>query len=188
MKNKNDLSNYMLATAFIVVGVLLALDWLGINLFGLKGSWFAVLLLLCALALGFAQIKTGGKKYVFTPVFFSIIGAMLLIISATDLTIASLWPMIPLSLSLGLLLASLIRDHVKILTEIGFVASILSVAFLVGTLFSLWNIVFPTVLVLGGVVIILRTAFKKEVKQYEIPSVSIIERAEEKKKEGEKAE
>lgn len=185
MKNKNNLSIYMLASVFIVVGVLLALDWLGINLFGLKGSWFAFLLLLCSLALAIGQLIMKSKKYIFSPTFLGIMGGMLFIISATDLGISTLWPMIPLSVSLGLLLASLLRDKVKILTELGFIGTILSVAFLIGGLFSLWHIVFPLVLVLGGIVIIFRTALKKKEEKYEIPSISIEERVEEKLKERE---
>lgn len=182
MKNKNDLSVYMLAGTFIVVGILLALDWLGINLFGLKGSWIALLLILCSISLFVGQIVIKSKKYIFTPTLFAIIGSMLFIISATNLTITVLWPMIPLGLSLGILLASLFRDKVKILTELGFIGTILSVAFLIGGLFSLWHIVFPIVLVLGGVVIIFRTALKKGKEEYEIPSISIAQRVEEKLK------
>ena len=176
---KGNLNNYMLAVAFIVVGVMLALDWLDVDLFGLHGSWVAILLLLVSLLLTTSQIIQRSTRHIFTPTLCGVIGLMLLLISVTDLAIDRLWPMIPLGLSLGVLLASLIRDKVKLLTELGFVGLVLSLAFLVGTLFSLWNIVFPVVLILGGVVIILRTALKKENDNYEIPSVSIKEREEE---------
>lgn len=179
MKRKNNLSNYMLAIAFIIVGVMLALDWLDIDLFGLRGSWLAILLLLSSLGLGFGQIIQRKKRYIFMPVFCGIIGLMLLLISVTDLEISDLWPMLPLALSLGFLIASVLRDHVKLLTEIGFFGAILSVAFLIGSLFSLWNIVFPIVLVLGGVVIILRSALAKNEDEYVVPSISIADRAEE---------
>lgn len=188
MKKNDKLSNYMLAMAFIIVGIMLALDWLNINLFGLKGSWVALLLLLSSAALGIGQIVQKRKRYIFTPILFGIIGLMLLLISVTELTIAELWPMISLAFSLALLLSSILRDHVKLMTEIGFFGAILSIAFLVGTLFGLWNIVFPIVLVLGGVVIILRTALNKKEDTYEIPSVSIYDRAEETKNKIQKEE
>ena len=178
MKSKN-LNKYMIAISFIVVGVMLALDWLDIDLFGLHGSWVATLLLLVCVTLVIGQTIQRKFTHIFTPTICGIIGAMILLIAVTDLTIGVLWPMIPLAISLATLLSSLFRDHVKLFTEIGFVGVVLSVAFLVGTVFSLWNIVFPIVLVLGGIVIILRTALKKEEDKYESPSVSIKDREEE---------
>ncbi len=178
MKKKGNLSNYLIAVAFIIMGILLALDWLDIDLFGLKGSWFAFLLILVALSLMIGGIVQKSKTHISTPSVCGIIGAMLLLISATELTIGMLWPMIPLSVSVALVLSSLIRDHVRLLIEIGFVGIILSGAFLVGTIFGLWNIVFPVVLVLGGVVIIVRTALTKKEIEYVIPTVSIEERKE----------
>lgn len=176
---KSNLNNYMIAVAFIMIGTMLTLDWLDIDLFGLKGSWVALLLLLVALLLTISQIVQRNTKHIFIPTLCAVIGLMLLLISVTELTIGILWPMIPLGLSLATLLSSLIRDHVKLFTELGFVGLIFSLAFLIGTLFSLWNIVFPVVLILCGVVIILRTALKKEEDNYEIPSVSIKDREEE---------
>ena len=176
---KSNLNNYMLAFAFILIGVMLALDWLDIDLFGLHGSWVALLLLLVAFLLTVSQIIQRTVKHIFIPTLCAVIGLMLLLISVTDLSIGILWPMIPLALSLATLLASLLRDHVKLFTELGFIGLVLSLAFLVGTLFSLWNIVFPVVLILSGVVIILRTSLKKEEDNYEIPSVSIKDREEE---------
>lgn len=177
MKNKN-LNKYMIAVAFILVGVMLALDWLDIDLFGLRGSWVATLLSLVCVALILSQLIQKKITHVFTPTICGVIGAMLFLISATELNIDILWPMIPLAVSLATLLSSLLRDHVKLFTEIGFVGVVLSLACLIGSVFNLWHIVFPIILVLGGIVIILRAALTKEEEKYEIPSLSIHERAE----------
>ena len=177
MKSKN-LNKYMIAVVFMLVGVMLALDWLNIDLFGLHGSWVATLLSLLCVALIVSQCIQRKIAHVFTPTICGIIGAMLFLISASELKIDTLWPMIPLAVSLAILLSSLLRDHVKLFTEIGFVGVVLSIACLIGSVFSLWHIVFPIVLVLGGIVIILRSALTKEEEKYEIPSLSFYERAE----------
>lgn len=185
MDKKDKISLYLLATAFLLVGVMLSLDLLEVAVWGIRGCWVGILLVLVAIALFVGGIIAKSKEFIALPIVCLVVGALLILIAQTTLTIANLWPMIPLSITLGILVASLLRARKRVWLELGIWGTLICITCLVGSLFSLWIIVFPLMLVLTGVVIIMRTAFTKTQPKYEIPSVSIVERAEKLKKEKE---
>ncbi len=176
MKKQDKISLYLLAVAFLFVGVMLGLDLFEIAVFGLRGCWVGILLVLIALAFMVGGIIARSREFIFTPIVCAVIGIMLLLISFTNKGIGDLWPMIPLAIFLALGISSMLRSRYKIFIETGIWGTAISVACLVGTLFSLWTIVFPTLLVLVGAIIMVRVAIHKS-DEYEIPSISLEERA-----------
>ena len=153
MKKQDKISLYLLAVAFLFVGVMLGLDLFEIAVFGLRGCWVGILLVLIALAFMVGGIIARSREFIFTPIVCAVIGIMLLLISFTNKGIGDLWPMIPLAIFLALGISSMLRSRYKIFIETGIWGTAISVACLVGTLFSLWTIVFPTLLVLVGAII-----------------------------------
>ena len=182
MKKQDKISLYLLAVAFLSVGIMLGLDLFSITVFGISGCWVGVLLGLSAIAFTVGGIIAKSKEFIFIPVVCYVISALLLLINFTNLSVGKLWPMIPLSIFLGLGLASLLRGRRKIFMETGLWGTTISIACLVGTLFSLWTIVFPLLLVLVGVIIFVRVTMHKP-DEYEIPSISLEERAKKLKEE-----
>ena len=176
MKKQDKISLYLLAVAFLSVGIMLGLDLFSVTVFGISGCWVGVLLCLIAIAFTVGGIIARSKEFIFVPVVCYVIGALLLLINFTDLDIGRLWPMIPLAIFLGLGLGSLLRGRRKIFMEMGIWGTTISIACLVGTLFSLWAIVFPLLLVLIGAIIFVRVTIHKP-DEYEIPSISLEERA-----------
>lgn len=174
---KNKLTYYLLSINFILLGGLLGLENLEILTLGLGKCFWGVLLICCAISIAIGNVKGKGEKSIFLPVFAFFAGVIVILLQLTKLTFASLWPLILTAIFSAVTLSSLLREKDEFLTEIGVCGFCVSIAFLVASLFDLWDIIIPFVLILLGIAIIVLTTIKHK-KKYEIPTISIEERAE----------
>ena len=111
------------------------------------------------------------------PVCIFYAGVIVILLKTTDLTVAKLWPLILMAIFSAVSLSSILREKDEVLTEIGVGGFCVSTALLVASLFDLWDIIIPVVLILLGIAIIVLTTIKHK-KKYEIPTISIQERVE----------
>jgi len=182
-KRKNRNSLIYPALAFIIVGVFLFIDAVGLSPIGFRHMWISLLVLLVGLALIVGMAIRRDTFLLFSATCITGIGSMLFLLSweALNLTFANLWPILFVAPSLGILLVYILKTRKKLYFQIGLMGLIISVSALIGALFNLWLYFAPIVLVLIGIALIISNIILDNIKakdDYEIKAVSIQERIE----------
>ena len=177
-KRKNRNSLIYPALAFIIVGIFLFIDAVGLSPIGFRHLWISLLILSVGLALIIGMAVRRDTFLLFSSSCITGIGVLLFLLSweRLNLTFANLWPMLLTAPSLGVLLVYICRTRKKLYLYTGLMGLIISVCALIGALFSLWLYFAPVVLVLIGIALIISNIILDNIKaqdSYEIKSVSI---------------
>jgi len=184
---KRNYTILLIAIAFLLVGGALLLDFLNvpfIGIIGIKNVWFPVLLILIAVGMYLSMIIRREAEFIATTTVIFVIGVMLLLLrlNIEGLTFAKVWPMIVLAPSLALLFTYIFRSRRKFYLRLGLFMTAISIALLVGSIFSLWVLVAPIIIIFIGAMMCIYAITNKESdddKEIEIPSISIVARKQE---------
>lgn len=184
---KRNYTILLTAIAFLLVGGALLLDFLNVpfvGIIGIKNVWFPVLLILIAVGLYVSMIIRREAELIATTTVIFVIGVMLLLLrlNIEGVTFARLWPMIVLAPSLALLLTYAFRSRRKFYLRFGIFMTVISIALLVGSMFSLWALVAPIIILFIGVTMFIYALTVKRVnddEEFEIPRISIVARKQE---------
>jgi len=184
---KRNYTILLTAIAFLLVGVALLLDYLNvpfIGIIGIKNVWFPVLIILIGIGLYLSMLIRRVADFIATATVIFVIGVMLLLLrlNLESITFARIWPMIVLAPSLALLFTYVFRSRRKFYLRLGLFMTVISVALLVGSIFSLWILVAPIIIIFIGVTMCIYAFITKQSdddEEVEIPRISIVARKQE---------
>lgn len=184
---KRNYTVLLTAIAFLSVGCALLLDAFDVSfvgIIGIKNVWFPVLVILIGCGMFLSMIIRKKADFIATATVIFVIGVMLLLLrlDTENLTFARVWPMIILAPSLALLFTYIFRSRYKLYLRLGLFTVAVSIALLVGSVFDLWIMVAPIIIIFIGAVMLIYAFTDKESdddKEIEIPSISIVARKQE---------
>ena len=157
---------------FVTTGIVL--DTQAISIGGVGGLYLIVALGLVALMIFTIALCRKSLRGVATGLIFVVLVVLFTLLRFTSLSITILWPLIPLSIFLPITFAGLIVYKESFTSLVGVVGLIISIGLILTTT---WTYIAGVVLVgLAMVVVIIVKLLKRE-KKYEIPKISIVERA-----------
>ena len=177
---KSFLTLLVLTLLTICTGIVL--DTQGVVVGGVSGLCVSLSLILAFFILVISAIARRTFHGVSFALAMVIISAMLMILALTEVSLAVIWPMIPTSVFTAIGFAGVVTYRDGFTSIIGVGGFTVSIGLLVG---ATWTYLAGALLVLSVALIafIVKT-FKRE-KKYEIPRISILERAKKIKKEDE---
>ena len=169
---KSFLTLLALTLIFVCTGIVL--DVQGVEISGICGLWVSIALVLVFLMLvlsAFIRHTLHGVSFAITS---AVISAMLAILAFTDTGMSVLWPMIPLSVFAGIAFSGLIVYRDGFTSIVGVGGFPVSVGLIIGTT---WSYLAGGLLVAVALLSAITVRLLKREKKYEIPRISIVERA-----------
>lgn len=164
----------LLALTVLTVCAGIVLDTQGIVIGGVSGLCVSIALILVFFILVISALirrTVHGVSFALSAV---IISAMLTILALTDIGMSVLWPMIPLSVFTATAFAGLVTYRDGFTSIMGLGGFTVSVGLMIGTT---WSYLAGGLLVLLALLIAIAVKLLKREKKYEIPHISIVERA-----------
>lgn len=169
-----------LTLAWICVGVVLDIN--GVIIGGVGGLCVSVSLLLVFLTLITSAIIRRTVHGVSFGLLALIISLMLAILALTEVNLSVLWPMIPLAIFTAVSFSGIVTYRDGFTTIVGVSGLTISIGLIIATT---WSYLVGGLLVFVIFLIALAVKLLKKEKKYEIPRISIVERAKKIKKEDE---
>ena len=165
----------LLLTIFTVLLIAtgIVLDALRVTFLGVTGLWLSLLLIVDAGTIVILSISKKTFRGVSFAVLELVLSLLFGLLAFTDLTIVSLYPLIPLSMFLPLSILGLVYRERSIIM-VGVSGLVVTIGLLIG---ALWSYLVVGIFVLVVLIITLCVKLAKREKKYEIPRISIIERA-----------
>lgn len=163
----------------LIAGIVL--DLTRVEVLGYSGIWVGIAFGISAVVLFASTILRLTTRGLGFAVFSTILSVMFLLLAFTDIKMATIYPLIPASVSLSLLVFGLITYHDRSSAKLGLVGTIISLGLLLG---SLWSYIACGVFIIIVATVWVTIKFCIRKNKYEIPRISIIERAKKLKEEG----
>lgn len=157
---------------FLVTGIVL--DTQGVTISGVGGLFLLIALGLCALTILFSAIYRKTLRGVSVSLLFVVLGVLFALLRFTSLNISILWPLIPLSIFIPIAFAGLIVYKERFLSMIGGWGLVITTGLILTTA---WTYIAGLVIVGVALMVAIIVKLLKREKKYEIPKISIVERA-----------